>query len=127
MKRSPLTRSKPLRRQVGVRRRNPRRLKRLRAKQFGPQAALCRTLPCCVCKARPLSDPHHVKSRGAGGDDSHCVPLCRTCHRLFHDHGASLFVANGVRIDEVLADLRMRVVDEADDLPVSVMLGRPSS
>lgn len=78
------------------------RAKRKRATQFADQADLCRMLPCCAC--RPLtrrivrgvligksvgwygpesrvSDPHHFKTRAAGGTDEHCVPLCRRHHR----------------------------------------------
>lgn len=79
--------------------RNNARLKKRRAAQFGEQAAVSRVLPCCVCmpglfaagnlaetieRAREdgvrRSDPHHTLSRGAGGVDEHCVPLCRRHH-----------------------------------------------
>jgi len=34
-------------------------------------------------------DPHHIKTRGAGGDDSlqNLVILCRTCHDIFQFQG----------------------------------------
>lgn len=50
---------------------------------FGPQATLCRELPCLVCGS-PYTVPAHVKSRGAGGTDSDCVPLCDTKRRWAH-------------------------------------------
>lgn len=78
---------------------NRARLKKRRATQFGPQAKACRLLPCCVCTSRAVfwhavkvlaanpdadwprvSDPHHEKTRGAGGLDEHTIPLCRDHH-----------------------------------------------
>lgn len=125
MKRSPLTRTTSLRRQVPVRRRNAKRLRRLHAKQFGPQAALARTLPCCVCNAPSPSDPHHVHSRGAGGDDSSVVPLCRFDHDAFHREGPSFWVRVGVDPQRVLARMRALVADaeQPDGLAVSPLLG----
>ncbi len=35
-------------------------------------------MKCLVCD--DLGEPHHVKARGAGGRDWHCVPLCRRHH-----------------------------------------------
>lgn len=64
------------------------------------------SLPCCACMpehyhgpdlkpfllnadnlSRPISDPHHVRTRGAGGDASDCVPLCRMHHSLLDSGG----------------------------------------
>lgn len=85
MKRSRLKRKKPLR-QV-----NPERLARRRAESFGPQAELCRRLPCCACGRKATCDPAHVRSRAAGGKDSDCVPLCRECHTEQHTIGILTF------------------------------------
>lgn len=71
-------------RRTRLKRRNAARIQKLRAKQEGPQTALCRALPCCACGAPPPSDPHHVRSRGAGGLDCDTVPLCRLCHGQIH-------------------------------------------
>ena len=48
-----------------------------------------RDQPCAVCTAPAPSDPHHLDSgvMGSKGDDWTCVPLCRTHHREYHDHG----------------------------------------
>lgn len=48
--------------------------------------------PCLVCKHTP-SDPCHIKSKGAGGEDSYenVVPLCRVHHRLQHTVGWNRF------------------------------------
>ena len=34
---------------------------------------------CAGC-GRPADDPSHYPSRGAGGDDLGCYPICRPCH-----------------------------------------------
>jgi len=81
----------PIRRRTPVRPVNQERLDRRRAKQFGPQSDLARSLPCCVCSADPPSDPHHVCSRGAGGVDADCVSLCRACHSELHRIGRRSF------------------------------------
>lgn len=87
---SPLRRLTPLRRHIAVRRVNRTRLAKRRELCFGKQADLCRILPCLVCSATPC-DPHHVKSRGAGGRDEHCVPLDRAHHDELHTIGRIAF------------------------------------
>jgi hypothetical protein len=45
---------------------------------------------CLVCGTH--SDPHHVKSRGAGGkDERNIVPLCRVHHTEGHTIGWKTF------------------------------------
>ncbi len=119
----------PLRRKIRIKLRNPARLARLRAEQFGPQAALARRMPCCACQAAPPSDPHHVTSRGAGGTDRDVIALCRNCHRRFHSEGPAFWLRMRVNPLVVLATMRILVLDTSTDegLPVSVMLGRSSS
>lgn len=48
-----------------------------------------RSQACVACGANPPSDPAHIKSRGAGGDDTadNLLPLCRPCHRIQHQYG----------------------------------------
>ncbi len=38
--------------------------------------AWVKTKPCLVPRCSGKSDPHHWITRGAGGDDKDCVPLC---------------------------------------------------
>jgi hypothetical protein len=47
-----------------------------------------RGLPCLCCRRSPC-DPHHVTTRGAGGDDvaENLMPLCSEHHRLWHQKG----------------------------------------
>lgn len=86
MKRTPIERRTPLRKS------NPKRRKKLYAKQFGTYADVVRTFPCCVC-GHFGADPHHVTTRGASGSKSDLVPLCRDHHREWHDKGRATFEA----------------------------------
>lgn len=92
LRRSELRRETQLRR-TPIRKRNPERAAKLYARNFGAYAERVRALPCCACGARGPSDPHHVQSRGAGGDRRSLVPLCRDCHRLLHQIGRRTFEA----------------------------------
>src|SRR5690606_17013826 len=112
MRRTPLRRKTPLRssselrRETPIRRVNPRRRRKRYARDFGDYAVTVRALSCCVCDASAPSDPHHVKSRGAGGDRRDLVPLCRTHHREYHDVGRRTFEArHGVDLAAIAADL----------------------
>lgn len=54
-----------------------------------------RQLPCAI-KGRLCTgdiDPHHIKSRGAGGDDveENLIPLCREHHTEIHQIGKIKF------------------------------------
>ena len=67
---------------------------------FGPLADFCRTQPCIVGMCFGRTEPHHVRSRGAGGDDirgkgghGNVVPLCRTHHSEGHTIGWQTFQA----------------------------------
>lgn len=55
------------------------------------------TLPCLICQRVP-SDPDHITSRGAGGNDSavNVWPLCREHHTLRHAKGLVWMVQNHV-------------------------------
>jgi len=46
---------------------------------------------CAVCLSAPPNDPHHLVSRGAGGSDRTAIPLCRDCHREYHNVGETYF------------------------------------
>ncbi len=52
-----------------------------------------KTLPCMACGKTP-SDPDHVTTRGAGGDDVavNVWPLCREHHNERHAHGLGFMV-----------------------------------
>lgn len=54
--------------------------------------AFVRTQMCCSCNASGPCEAHHFGPRGMSqkADDFHAVPLCTSCHRLFHDKGEIL-------------------------------------
>lgn len=85
-----LSRGRPLARRTAMRRQNRQRMKARRARDFGPQAELCRSFPCVACWAVPTV-PHHEPPRSCGGHDSATVPLCDACHRERHDIGLRAF------------------------------------
>jgi hypothetical protein len=119
MKRTPMPRrSEPMKRRAPVKRENRKRAGQRKAKAFGPQAALCRTLPCCVCGFfAGRSDPHHEPPRSRGGLDADCVPLCRHHHDRRHQDGPLRFWQRaGVHWRAVRDDMRRRV---AEALPPS--------
>lgn len=51
--------------------------------------AYIRSRACCICAAPSPSDPHHFGPGGMGlkADDRRTVPLCRSCHDLWHLQG----------------------------------------
>lgn len=111
MKRSPLRRKTPLRNRTRINPLNEERRAQRRAEEFGPQAELCRGLPCCVCFAPPPSDPAHVRTRAAGGrDDANVVPLCRAHHTEQHTVGIKTFqVSHGVDLLALAEQIAGRV------------------
>ncbi len=82
MKRSPMKRGKPLHRQSRINPVNRKRRAAKKAERYGPQAALCRTLPCCACGVCDESEPHHHPTVARGGTDRDTVPLCADHHTL---------------------------------------------
>ncbi len=75
-----------------MRNKNPERAAKRRARDFGPQAKLCETLPCSVpgCRLGPVVAAHNP-SRGAGGTDKDTAPLCWHHHDQQHRVGIKTF------------------------------------
>lgn len=50
---------------------------------------LVRKQRCFICHRAGPSDPHHIKTRGAGGQNElrNIIPLCRICHTKIHQIG----------------------------------------
>ena len=83
------------------------------ARDFGAQAARCRSLPCSVCVALRLqqvtrTEAHHEPPRSRGGADRDTLPLCSAHHAARHNYGARAFWTS-YRIDPeaVLAAVRL--------------------
>lgn len=79
---------KPLRRQ------NRKRAAKRRVDDFGERGAAIRTMPCLIADKHTCGgkiEAAHAKSRGAGGDRRHLVPLCSRAHREQHDRGIQTF------------------------------------
>lgn len=53
--------------------------------------AAVRRRPCRICGGK--SEPHHIRTRGAGGGDelTNLMALCRLHHRRAHDVGWTTF------------------------------------
>ena len=97
-----------------------------RERDFGAQAKLCRAMACACCTAlgrrqQSRTVPAHLRSRGAGGRDDECVPLCALgCHPLLDDKAGSpeAFEAlTGVDLVAVRDRLRRVVAGLETDLP----------
>lgn len=46
-------------------------------------------LTCAACGRDPPNEAHHIKTKGAGGPDKawNLLPLCHSCHMLWHSEG----------------------------------------
>lgn len=57
------------------------------ARQLDPKfVAFVREQSCAICMQTGV-DPNHMDTRGAGGSDYSCVPLCRVHHTEWHQLG----------------------------------------
>lgn len=102
--------SQPKRTRTQLPARNPARLKRLKAEQYGgPEyLAYVTAQPCVVCRERPC-EACHRKSRGAGGTWRDLFPGCMRHHREQHDIGIASFEARyGLDLEAVCAELVRR-------------------
>jgi len=73
-----------------------------------------RAMNCFVCMARPPSDAHHWRTKGAGGQDheDNLVPLCRKHHVEFHNKGRKTFFSEyGDRINVFRKMKRMKPLE----------------
>lgn len=111
-------------RRTPLRRVNPVRQEKRRAEQFGPHGERLKALRCCACAALPPVDPHHARTRAAGGTWRDQAPLCRRCHRQLDSPGWSQRAFeehHGIDLAEVAAmlaevALRDRTACSAEDL-----------
>lgn len=70
-----------------------------------------REMPCSICGAVGPSDPSHIVSRGAGGDDYpfNVLPKCRGHHTEWHSLGWYRFMGKYPRFTDLLLDLGWEV------------------
>ena len=56
--------------------------------------SIVRQKPCFACGKEGPSDPHHVRSRGAGGGDTleNLYALCREHHQMIHAVGPAIML-----------------------------------
>lgn len=122
-RRTPITTRTPIKPQ------NRKRLARLKARAYGPQAALCWNMPCAACDQ--LGEPQrsrtvaaHLSARGMGGvkgDDTDNVPLCAHKHHPMLDDRCgspeAFEAATGVDLVAVRDRLRAIVEGRASGLP----------
>lgn len=97
---------------------NRARLKARRKKDTAAQAELCWDLPCVACGIEPTDEiqtqAHHILSKGSGGTDMHCVPLCHLHHREGHTIGWKTWQAKwGIDLKEVAAGLADQIKERS--------------
>lgn len=113
--------SQPLRSRKPVNKRNPKRSAKRRLDQHGTRArTLWFNFQPCACKGKHpactggLSDPSHVKSRGAGGKLDDIIPQSRGCHRYIGTKGWTRWERETGVDARALAD---RLATEGPDAP----------
>lgn len=82
-----------LARRTPMKRANPRRRRARHRRDFGARAPVVREMPCLAASdtcSGPI-EAAHARSRGAGGDRRHLVPLCSAHHREQHTVGVRTF------------------------------------
>jgi hypothetical protein len=131
-RRTPITSSSGPAKRGTVKRVNKRRRAERFTEAFGLKASWIRGLSCVVgatCKSEcrvvgfrqlrvvivkcvGVVDAAHTKSRGAGGDSTHLIPLCRKHHHEQHAVGIKTFATKyGLDLD-ALADFYERRFQE---------------
>ena len=67
---------------------------------------LARDSPCLVCKRRPPSEVHHLKTRASNGGDEieNIIPVCRMDHVKIHQYGLSKMVGLSESLKKALIE-----------------------
>lgn len=121
---------------------NRKRKAKRDARTYAEQSDLCRYMPCAACHPSRYapgadvrgaivaahylrnkfgedarrSDPHHVRTRGAGGLDSDTAPLCRDHHMEIDavNSGPKTFEAKyGVSLKAIAAAIHQAITKES--------------
>jgi hypothetical protein len=89
-------------------------LRRVEPERDARYRAWIKTL-ACVCCGRMPCDPAHTGTDGGMGQkasDYSCVPLCRTCHDVYHskdgERGRALWLRYGVNLKARIRRYRER-------------------
>jgi 5-methylcytosine-specific restriction endonuclease McrA len=64
-----------------------------------------RNRPCAACLQTVFQTTgHHLKSKGAGGDDTeeNLISLCFFCHHLVHAIGTTAFIEEYPHLEKIL-------------------------
>jgi hypothetical protein len=133
VRKSPLKRTRPLKEGKPLKKKNVRRASKRFTEAFGLKASWIRGLSCVVgatCKSEcrvvgfrqlrvvivkcvGVVDAAHTKSRGAGGDSTHLIPLCRRHHHEQHAVGIKTFATKyGLDLDALAAEYERRFQEE---------------
>ncbi len=62
------------------------------------------SMPCCICGTSYQVSAHHIKTKGAGGDDSewNLIPICHSHHVGIHQLGLNQFINRYYRLRIIL-------------------------
>ena len=69
-------------------------------------------MPCVICGKAGPNDAAHVKTRGAGGDKTSLISLCRYHHFQQHTLGIETFAQlHGVDLHAIAAKIAAELAD----------------
>ena len=63
----------------------PKEVEEPQIHNFNNYIAFIRAHPCIICGNHGVDAHHFPRTKGAGGKNSHRIPLCRVCHSESHD------------------------------------------
>lgn len=69
---------------------------------------------CAGCGRPPRCDPNHLRAVGARGSDLTAAPMCRTCHRAWHDQRSKWERDHAVNLWRVNSELLQRYFTDPD-------------
>lgn len=111
----PLTRDVSAEKQTATRKRQQKRAREMRGRDFGPHAGFVRSFPCAACGTSSVDrSSHHEPPRSKKGDPpmvERQTPLCGECHtddsrRARHKVGRDTFERqHGINLREIAAAL----------------------
>jgi len=67
--------------------------------------------PCVVCGEREVDNAHFPRSKGAGGQDTDVIPLCRKCHSESHQDFYDFLWLNKDKIFRYFYDIVLKAFE----------------